>query len=404
MLYYNFKIIPDNFIIMKILIVTAMFPPIRTGTSFYSYNVANALVDQGHQVTVVSLKNKEAKDESCRFDIIRLNSLHLNWKKYFKHFRISSVFPKNYFRLNKIAKESGAEIILLVNHYLDIAFPAIYAAKRSKLPLLVSLATPLQSTNKLKNFVFRILDRFICGNIIYPACKRIISWDLEIHRYIAERQNKKTTSKSVIVPFGVNGSKEQYIGYRHNYSNVGQIIGVGAVIDQRNFLFHIHVFKELLKDFPNLILKIIGHVYIDSAIKLARKFNIEKNIVFTGEMAHEDVLKEMKQSVIHWMMLSGEYVGLGTSTIEAMLLGIPVISNAPENLLGKNELKDMENYIFTNGKSKEEILSKIYLLLKDEQLRKKIGLNGAFFVQKELTWPLVASKMTDLFQQVLSEK
>lgn len=38
---------------MKILVVSGMFPPMRTGTAFYTRNLATALFSHGHQVEVV---------------------------------------------------------------------------------------------------------------------------------------------------------------------------------------------------------------------------------------------------------------------------------------------------------------------------------------------------------------
>lgn len=382
---------------MRILIVTAMFPPIRTGTSFYSKNLAYTLHKQGHHIIVVTLDNSEASLENYPFQVHRLKSLHINAKNYFKHLRFSSIYKSNYKKLFIIAKENKIEIILLVNHYLDIAFPAIYTAKKLKLPLYISVGTQMQSLNFFKNQVLRILDKLICGLLIFPFCQNIISWDSEIERYIKEVQRKKIFEKSVIIPFGANGEIDQLQSYKHDYKIRYQIIGVGAIINQRDYLFQLRVFKELLRDFPKLKFKIIGHIYLQSPIKLAKELGIDENVEFTGEMSHEKVIYEMQNSAFHWMMLSGEYLGLGTATIEAMSLGIPSISNVPENLFGKPSLKDMRNYIFTDGKNIIEFKDKIKILLTSEILRREIGMAGREFVQSNLNWDLVGRKMIELF-------
>jgi glycosyltransferase involved in cell wall biosynthesis len=384
---------------MNILIVTAMFPPIRTGTSFYSKNLAYTFHNQGHQVNVVTLENNEAKNENYPFPVDRLKAIHINTNNYFKHLRVSSIFISNYKNLLKVAKENRIDVVLLVNHYLDIAFPAIYATSKLKIPLFISVGTQMQSLNPFKNRILILLDKIICGKLIFPYCRKIISWDTEIERYINKVQKRAISIKSVIIPFGVNGDVSQYSNYQHDYSNLHQIIGVGAIISQRDYLFHLRVFKELLISFPDLKFKIIGHIYNCSALKLADELGIQERVVFTGELPHEQVLLEMKNSAIHWMMLSGGYVGLGTATIEAMLLGIPCISNVPENLLGEPLLKDMKNYIFTDGINIFETSHKIKNLLLSETIRKEVGTEGRGFVKRNLDWDIVGKKMARLFEE-----
>jgi glycosyltransferase involved in cell wall biosynthesis len=384
---------------MKVLIVTAMFPPIRTGTSFYSRNLASTLHSQGNQVTVVTVRNSESDFEDYPFEVIRINSLHVTATNYFKHLRFTSFYPSNYLKIRRIAEEKQVETILLINHYLDIAFLAVYAAKRLGLPLFISVGTQMQSLNPFRNKVLRFLDRLVCGRMIFPYCRNIISWDSEIERYIEEVQRKKVAEKSVIIPFGANGNIDELSSFEMDYSLKKTIVGVGAVISQRDYLFQIKVFRELLKHDSGIRLKIIGHIYDDAPVELAKKLGIYEHVEFLGEVPHERVLSEMKGADIHWMMLSGQYVGLGTATLEAMLLGLPSISNVPSNLFGLPDLVDMENYIYTDGISIDAIAEKINRLLNSQELRSKIGKSGKSYVARNLNWEKVGRQMIELFEQ-----
>lgn len=388
---------------MNILLVTAMFPPIRTGTSFYSRNLAEALVETGHQVVVVTVRNIEAHDDKDAFKLERLPALHFPVKNYFKHLRFCACVPQNYATLSRIVRETKSDVILLVNHYLDIAFPAIFAARRNRIPLVVSVGTQLQSLNPIRHKILNILDRLICGTCIFPFAQKIISWDTEIERYLREVQSQHTVAKSVIVPFGVNGDPEMYQRHQHDYARHHQILGIGAIIDHRNFVFQIQVFRELLKTYPTLTLKIIGHRYIDAPCRLAQELNIQDNVIFAGELPHEDVLAELQKSDLHWMMLTSTYKGMGTSNLEAMLMGVPIISNVPDNLFGEGLLTDLDNYIYTDGMSVEATAAKIQRVLDDAELRREIGQNGRQFVQEHMNWNVVAHKMETVLESVIQE-
>lgn len=385
---------------MNILIVTAMYPPIRTGTSFYSKNLAASFHNAGHNIEVVTVKNSDIDLEGELYPVLRLKAFYVNLKNYFKHLRFVSFFPNNYYQILKLIRKQKPDVILLVNHYLDIAFPAIFASIFFKIPLVISVGTQLQSLNPFRNKILNILDYLICGYMVFPFADKIVSWDREIERYLNETHNNRFANKSVIIPFGVNGDPEIFSKYKHSYQLHNQILGVGALIGHRNYVFQVEVFKELLNKFPELHLRIIGHIYNDEAVKLVEKYGIQNRVLFMGEQPHEVVLSEMKKSDIHWMMLDGDYKGLGTSNLEAMLLGVPIVSNIPDKLFGEGSLVDMESFIHTDGESKEIIINKLSRVLKSKKERSEIGNRGKKFVKEKMNWDFVSEEMENLFLSV----
>ncbi len=161
---------------VRILLVTAMFPPVATGTSFYSKNLAESLRKRGHEVVVVTVTHPQAAEMGGNFPVYRLRALHVPLKEIFNHFRMTSIFPSNYGLIKEIAHEYRPEVILLVNHYLDIAFPAIFLSRKLGIPLVCSVGTQLQSSNPRHHWVLRVLDRLICGNVVFPFCREVVAW------------------------------------------------------------------------------------------------------------------------------------------------------------------------------------------------------------------------------------
>ncbi len=385
---------------MNILLVTAMFPPIRTGTSYYSSNLALALAVRGHAVTVVTLRNAGADDSRQPFQVIRLPSLHIPIQNYFKHFRISSCFPGNYTTLSRVARATRAQSIVLVNHYLDIAFPAIHAARCNHIPLICSVGTQIQSARPLRHKILNRLDRLICGRVIFPFCSRIVSWDNEILRYLDDVHGSKVTGKSVTINYGVNGDPGAFLDHHHDYGLHDQVLGVGAVIEQRDFMPLVQAFCLLAREFPRLRLKIIGHVYHDAARKFAEMHGLGARVVFTGERPHEEVLEELKRSDLFFASLTGRYIGLGTATIESMLMGVPTVANVPADLLGKARLKDMEDIVLLKDLSPDHIFEKLRSLIENRDLRRRIGQGGRAFVNEHMSWSKVAGDYEELLRSL----
>lgn len=380
---------------MKIMLIGGMFPPMRTGTAFYTQNLAHKLREQGHQVEIITLGDGGTSIEDG-LTVHRLPAMRLPMKGFFKHYQICAANPANWVRTTRIVRDSGAEAILLVNHYLDIAFPAILAARLAGIPLVCSVGTQLQSLNPRRNRILNLLDRTIVGSLVLPFCKRIVAWDMQIRQYLLDVHGPRIDRKISIVNYGVNGTPERLLAHRHDYAKTDYVIGVGAVSEQRSFVPLVRAFALLADRFPQLKLRIIGHVYYDAAIRLAAELGLADRVEFTGEKPHDEVLADIEGSALFFSSLTGRYVGMGTATIEAMLLGVPSVVNTPLDLLGKHVLVDREHVMQCRDDDPAGIAATIAELLRDAALRERVGSGGRDFVSRHLNWDVVARDMVDV--------
>jgi len=381
-----------------------MFPPVPTGTSFYSHNLATALRKRGHDVVVITVPNQQGCETERDFPVYRLRALHVPLKKIFNHFRLTSIFPSNYGLMKRVARESGAQVILLVNHYLDIAFPAIFVSRRLGIPLICSVGTQLQSSNAWRHRALKLFDRLICGSLIFPFCRRVIAWDTQVRQYLTDVHGPKVVSKTTVVNFGPNGDVDSFLVHEHDYALHDQILGVGAVTEQRDFTALVRAFGLVADQYPRLRLRIVGHVYHDTAVRLATELGLGERVSFSGEQPHAQVVEEMKRSDAFFVSLSGRYLGLGTATIEAMLMGLPVIANVPLDILGKAVLRDLENIVHVDGLAPGVIAEKMRKLLDDDALREKTGRGGREFARRHLNWNQVGQDMEALLFSVVQAR
>lgn len=387
---------------MNILIVGGMYPPMRTGTAFYMRNLALALKARGHHITIVTL-GADSNDDAEGLDVRRLPALRMPIAGFFKHFQMCSMFPSNWSRLTCVANETDAEVILLINHYLDIAFPAAFAAHRRHIPLVCSVGTQLQSLNPRRNWLLNVLDRMICGRLVFSFCSRVVAWDTQIRQYLVDVHGLSMARKTVIVNYGVNGDISNFLLHKHDYGLKGVILGVGAVSEQRSFVPLVRAFSYIANKFPQMRLRIVGHVYYDEAIRVAAELGIANRTEFVGELPHDRVLMEMRGADVLYSSLTGKYVGLGTATIEAMLLGLPTVVNTPLDLLGTGMLVDGVHLIHSQDAKPVEIAKQIKRLLNDELLRQRVGEEGREFVRKYLNWERVAEDMEQLLTAEISK-
>ncbi len=391
---------------MKILIVSGMFPPIKTGTAFYARNLALALEARGHEITVAALETQFPEVDNAiagsGITLHRLPTAVLPLAGFFKHFQLCAWNPRTWSKMRRIAQNCDADVVLLINHYLDIAFPAIFAARSIRAPLVCSVGTQLQSLNPRRNRILNILDWAICGRLIFPFCKKLIAWDQQIQTYLEDVQGLGIRRKIEIVNYGANGDIDALAQRPHVYGPARVILGVGAISEQRSFVPLVTAFASIAEAHPDLTLRLIGHEYFDAARRLVVEKGLEDRVIFLGEQPHDVVLSEMENADLFYSSLTGKYVGLGTATIEAMLLGLPTMANVPLNLLGRHLLEDNVHLFQATSTDPRDIAERLTHILADTPLRKRVGQGGRQFVHTNMNWSGVARDMEAALEATLS--
>jgi glycosyltransferase involved in cell wall biosynthesis len=230
-----------------------------------------------------------------------------------------------------------------------------------------------------------------------------VAWDTQIRQYLQDVQGKQILRKVVIVNYGVNGDPDRLLNRHHDYEADDEILGVGAISEQRSFVPLVQAFALLAPKYPRLRLRIVGHIYYDEAPRLAAELGLADRIEFVGEMSHEQVIAQMQRATVFYSSLTGQYVGLGTATIEAMLLSLPSVVNTPLDLLGTGVLVDRQHLIQCTSDDPAEIAARLELLLADADLRRRVGEGGRAFVNQYLNWDVVALQMANVLQQAADE-
>ncbi|MGX5648641.1 glycosyltransferase family 4 protein [Hydrogenophaga borbori] len=389
---------------MRILVVGGMYPPMRTGTAFYTQNLATELQRQGHAVEIVTLGASPSHAVEDGLSVHRLPAWRLPLAGFFKHYQLCAPNPLNWWRLARIARRFQADAVLLVNHYLDIAFPAAFAAWRVRAPLVCSVGTQLQSLNPRRDRLLNRLDRLICGRGVFPFCDAVVAWDTQIRQYLSDVQGERVLRKTHIVNYGVAGDSAALAQHSNDHAYRGLILGVGAVSEQRSFVPLVKAFAELAPEFPTLKLRIVGHVYYDEAPRLADSLGLGERVEFLGERPHDEVLTHMQAADLLFSSLTGRYVGMGTATIEAMLLAVPTVVNTPLDLLGTATLVDGEHLVQCTDPAPSAIAQRLRALLGDESLRRRVGTGGRRFVQEQMNWPKVARDMASLLKGLVQRQ
>ncbi|MCK4918273.1 MAG: glycosyltransferase family 4 protein [Candidatus Pacebacteria bacterium] len=341
---------------MKILITTGIYPPDVGGPATYSKLLFDKLPERGFEVEVLS------------FGEVR------NLPKIIRH----AVY------FFKVLKKGRKVDVIYAQDPVSVGFPTILANKILKKRFLIRIAGDYAWEQGVQRFgVEDNLD-------IFSAQKNVYGFFVELLKKI--QLKVALSAETIIVPsqyfkgvienWGISSEKIETIYNGIELSkNLGVappsdekvLLSVGRLVPWKGFGVLIELMPEILKEIPNIKLKIVGGgPQKEELEKLIEDLDLKDNVVLIGALSLEKTLEEMKKADVY--ILNTQYEGFAHQLIEVANLGTPIITT---DIGGNPELiqNDMDG-ILIEPNNKKQILSAIIKIFRNDEFREKIIQNA----------------------------
>jgi glycosyltransferase involved in cell wall biosynthesis len=393
---------------MRILMFSNWFPPVISGSSYYTSSLAKTLAARGHDLAVVTVDwgNDDVREEHP-FPLYRLPTIKLPRLPVFYNLQLVGITntARNFKQLVGIVRDFQPDIIHHVNHIFDSVFLTARVAKRTAVPLVGSITTLVQHEDPLIQWVMSLADRFTLGPFGVRHWDGIVSLDKSADRYVREIYGRNVHARSRIIPFGVRLESEALYSGSLPKSPHPTILFTGHIHPFRNPNLLIQAMPQILQKVPDARLALAGRVDLKAPVETARRLGLtDDQVQFLGETPHEEVVRLMKTSHVFASWVTGPYTGLGTAPMEAMLCSLPVVNDLPEDLFGSTLLENGRNIALIDSKDSHAIAEGIINLLLDPALREKVGAGGRRFVLEYLNWPSIAARMEQMYLDTIHGK
>ena len=202
-------------------------------------------------------------------------------------------------------------------------------------------------------------------------------WLVVQTRTIKEFFPKSIQKKTSVIYNPVNITRPQSLtpspspkgeGGIQSEKKMNRIISVARLFPQKNQAMMIRAFAKVADEFPDWQLVIFGEGPLRAELEfLVSSFKLQDRVLLPGRTGH--VIEELRKSKIFCM--SSDYEGMSNSMIEAICVGLPIVST---KVSGTDELIEdgVNGYLVEIGDEKgmTEALDK---LIQNEDLMKQMG-------------------------------
>ncbi|REE28988.1 glycosyltransferase involved in cell wall biosynthesis [Methanothermobacter defluvii] len=375
---------------MNIMIVTPYFYPRRGGAENYAYNIAKILSERGHDITIFTSGEVNSEENIAGLDIIRLKP----------NFRISNT-PVRYNIISKISRIIRERNIDIVNAHTPVPFYADMAALASKMshrPFVLTYHNdPLKFSSYLK--LLSVIYSKTLLRLTLKLSSRIITPSPYVYNESSFTEDYH--EKMTWIPPAVD--IETY-SPRDEDSILKKILFVGAMNrghDHKGVDVLLRAFKQVSETYKDVRLVLVGTGDMVTHYQgMARELEISEIVTFKGSVDEKTLIDIYRDSYALVLPTKTIAEGFGMVLIEANACGKPVIGSRIGGI--KYVIKDGETGLLVPPGDPGALADAIMKLLDDEELARKLGLNGRKLVEKNYTWERGAGMTENVFEEVVS--
>ena len=223
---------------------------------------------------------------------------------------------------NRYLKDNKYDIVHINSSVFLFSYQIAYICKKNKIKRVIAHSHSIPKISFIKRMIRRILipsylklvDKFF-------ACSKEASRSLLPNKYI---------NKFTIVKNGIDVDKYKYKEnirkkIRNKYKLNGTVYGyVGRFEEEKNPIFLIDIFKEIIKINNNSYLLLVGDGSLKSKLEeYVDELDISNKVIFTG---YSDKVYDLL-NCMDIFILPSKYEGLGISLIEAQTNGLFVYTS-----------------------------------------------------------------------------
>ncbi len=182
-----------------------------------------------------------------------------------------------------------------------------------------------------------------------------------------------------------------------------RILFVGGIEERKGLDVLIRALARIKMDIPDIELHIVGGirkvVYHHSILGLIRSHNLEKNVVFCGQLPDSALLHEYREAAV--FVLPSYEESQGIVILEAMATGTPVVATRAGGI--PDMIQDGINGILVECGDDRAMAAGIISLLQDSTRRRTLEEAGRENAQ-QFRPEIVARQHLDVYSRVLSHE
>lgn len=300
--------------------------------------LAKEFVKMGYKIDIITIYGD--KNDYINDDKINIIPLHNPTKN--KILRVLGIIKQLRILIKKRHPDLLISFVAIINIY------TIISKAFMKTKLIVSERNdPYQNP---ENKYMRMLR-----DVLYRFCDGFVFQTEDAMKYFPTR----IQNRGIIIPNPIKSD----LPYWNRGSSEKTIITACRLVKQKNLPMLINAFAKFKKDFPDYKLKIfgIGEMH-EKLVNIISELGLDNEVLLPG--FSKEIHNEMAKSDL--FVISSNYEGISNSMLEALAIGVPVISTDSPIGGARMFIRNGENGILTEVGNTDELYQAMKKIISDK--------------------------------------
>ncbi|MFH8120393.1 MAG: glycosyltransferase family 4 protein [Candidatus Aenigmatarchaeota archaeon] len=383
-----------------------------------AYKMCKSLAENGFEVYALTLENPMPYIEYLKHKNIHLISRFTSLYEKIKGFRFSLFklhfifYPFFIPEVIKICKKNKIKLIHAHRH--TGAIVTLLAKKFGKLDckIIFDYHDPLEVENKNRdNLLIRIfhkIEKWICFNSNFIITQGEEHDKLLIKRWKIPKEKINHIYNSVDIKIFNPRKKSRYFLNKFGIKDK-TVLFVGSIVPCFGIHNLVQAAKKVVEKVHKVKFLIRGVIrdkkYFEWIKNEIKKNKLEKNFIWLPYLSQDEMTKLIASCDIGIILHVKGYLitetAIPNKIFEYMASGIPVISNNLPNLT--RFVKHNYSGLVCNTDNPKELAEALIKLLKDSNLRKKLGKGGRLLCEKKFNWKIESKKLIKIYLELLEQ-
>jgi 1,2-diacylglycerol 3-alpha-glucosyltransferase len=381
---------------MRILMISDVYFPRVNGVSTSIQTCARELIALGHQVTLIAPDyGRDAEHETDCFPIYRIPSHRLPLDPEDRLLRPAAIRAL-------VPRLRGEEFDLLHIHTPFVAhYAGLALARRLRLPVMETYHTYFEEyLDKYIPFLPKALLRCVARRFSRTQCAAVDALAVPSRAMLEVLRGYGVTTRAEVIPTGIDldqFSRGDGSGFRAHHGIPPQrptLVHVGRLAFEKNQEFLLEVLSLVRAEVPDVLLVLAGEGPARPGLeRLGRALGLANHLLFVGYLGRNGPLEDCYRAGDAFVF-SSRTETQGLVLLEAMALGVPVISTA---VMGTREVLHDGRGALVAEEDKSDFAAKVVRLLRDPALKEALGRRARSHAQ-EWSAPALTARLQDLYQ------
>lgn len=378
---------------MNILIISRGYPSENYKTNgIFEFDQAKALVEAGHNVIYAAIdmrsfrRKRKIGFESKKKDGVQIEAINIPCGRIPKYI-LNAIRIYAFKKIYKRIENRYGQPDIIHAHFIEFGYITVKGIQHNKIPVVLTEHYSGMNQDKINSYLTKM------GFYTYEKMDKLIA----VSSYLASNIKKKFNVESIVIPNIVDTSSFNF-NITEKEEDLFYFLSTGNLLENKRMDNLILAFNNAFKENKKVNLYIYGDGPEHNKLKnMILQYGLLDRVFLMGQVDRKEIANKMSES--DCFVLASRLETFGVAYIEAMAMGLPVIST---KCGGPEEFITEKNGVLVTVDDVNELAKVLINVYENSSNFDRIGISNSTKIK--FSSQTIAKQLEEVYANIIHKK